>query len=156
MGRSSDRKKQVQKAAELPGYQKKVPRVDAVLDRGDHTSARVLWSFAYFDDYDWGTSGEGATAASDSFFEIAKKLKSYSTRTWNEIRADRKRDHSAQPAQLCKKAQERLRTIQLDDVDVLFRFRLTGTHRLWGYQCGQYFVVLWWDPDHQVWPMSGD
>lgn len=160
MGRSSEEKKakleklRARQAQTMPGY-KKVPKVAPVSPGDDHQAAPVLWSFAYFDDYDWRRTA-GGTSEPVSFVDVAKKLKEYSARTWHQIKADRARDHAAEPHKLCKEARDRLVEIQLDDIDELFRFRFTGPQRLWGCQCNQHFVVLWWDPDHQVWPISAD
>lgn len=161
MGRSSEEKKRAkleklraQLSQTMPEY-RKVPKVAPVLQAADHQSAPVLWSFAYFDQYDW-RQNDRSNNPHVGFAEVAQKLREYSNRTWNEIKADKKRDHPAEPHELCKAAQERLLHIGLDDVDVLFRFRFSARQRLWGYQCNQHFVVLWWDPDHQVWPMAND
>jgi hypothetical protein len=34
----------------------------------------------------------------------------------------------------------------------MFRFRLAGERRLWGYRVGRTFHVVWWDWDHKVYP----
>ncbi|MDK8636685.1 hypothetical protein QP866_02440 [Corynebacterium imitans] len=36
----------------------------------------------------------------------------------------------------------------------LFRFRLSGEARLWGFRSGALFRILWYDPEHQVSPVS--
>ncbi len=46
----------------------------------------------------------------------------------------------------------RLDEIERDDIDCLFEIRLDGTTRVWGARRGNVFHVLWWDPDHEVWP----
>ena len=59
--------------------------------------------------------------------------------------------HAQSIGTLEKEAQDRLKALKLDDLDELFRFRLTGTRRLWGFRGdGDEFFVLWWDPDHNV------
>jgi len=81
-------------------------------------------------------------------------LRDYSRRTWGEISGDTTRDHPATPDDICQAARKRLTDLDLDDVAELFRFRFTGTQRLWGFRDRKYFIVLWWDPDHQVWPSA--
>jgi hypothetical protein len=50
-------------------------------------------------------------------------------------------------------AQQRLVDLNLDDQTALWRLRLTGTARLYGLMYDDaVFHVLWWDPDHKVWP----
>jgi hypothetical protein len=50
-----------------------------------------------------------------------------------------------------KQTRDRLIELEHDDEDIAC-LRLSGTGRLWGFRRGRYFHVLWWDPDHQVWP----
>lgn len=50
-----------------------------------------------------------------------------------------------------KEARERLVDLEHDDEDIA-ALRLSGPGRLWGFRRGRYFHVLWWDPDHRVWP----
>lgn len=38
--------------------------------------------------------------------------------------------------------------------DSLARFRLGGTQRLYGFLIDHEFHVLWWDPNHEIWPSS--
>ncbi len=49
-------------------------------------------------------------------------------------------------------ATRRISELELDDEDELHRLRLTGERRLYGLLRGRDFYVLWWDPNHQVWP----
>lgn len=48
----------------------------------------------------------------------------------------------------------RLQDIEMDDIDALSRFRLSGTRRLYGTRLGNEFSILWWDPNHEVWPST--
>lgn len=108
----------------------------------------VRWSFRYFDPCAWG--GENKPEA--TFREIAGRLKETESRPWTEILHNRKRDHYVVAAELTTEAQKRLLSSPLKDFDILFRFRFTGLHRLWGVREGDYFLVLWWDPEHNVCP----
>jgi hypothetical protein len=44
-----------------------------------------------------------------------------------------------------------VRQNKLDEIfgDSIFRFRMTGEQRLWGFRDGHVFHVLFWDPGHQ-------
>lgn len=84
--------------------------------------------------------------------EIFKKLKEYESMKWKEIFKDKKRNHSVSIDQLVKAAQNRLQELRHDDIDELFRLRFTGTQRIWGILEGHIFNILWWDPDHTVYP----
>lgn len=85
--------------------------------------------------------------------------------TWAEIRSHttggrtgHKKHHDMPVAEICNDAKERLASMRLDEVigDNLFRFRLSGTQRLWGFITENTFHVLWWDPEHKVYPTSAD
>ncbi|WP_430781992.1 hypothetical protein [Actinoplanes sp. G11-F43] len=76
--------------------------------------------------------------------------------TWREIRAQmsggHRKHHSQDLVTLEKEAQQRFLHLRLDEVvgDELFRFRLEGAVRLWGFLDEAVFHVLWWDAGHQV------
>jgi hypothetical protein len=36
--------------------------------------------------------------------------------------------------------------------ETMFRFRLSGEKRLWGFRNHEIFHVVWWDPEHKVCP----
>ncbi|MDX6649080.1 MAG: hypothetical protein QOJ97_1031 [Solirubrobacteraceae bacterium] len=80
---------------------------------------------------------------------------------WNDIesqetgtRKRRRKHHSQSIGSLDTAAQADLRKRKLDETfgDEMFRFRLSGKSRLWGFRAKRVFHVIWWDPDHQVYP----
>lgn len=81
---------------------------------------------------------------------IINKLGDFETMTWGDIEGPN--NHSVEKYKLIKDAQQRLESINQDDVDELFSFRLNGRNRVWGIRDGQVFKLLWWDPEHQVCP----
>lgn len=92
--------------------------------------------------------------------DVLHYLNDFSGKTWAEIEAERtggrnrhKKHHSMEVASLPKEARNRLGQHLGDDApDTLFRFRLSGTNRLWGIRDGAIFHILWFDADHQVYP----
>ncbi len=81
--------------------------------------------------------------------------------TWDEVRAQtasgHKRHHYHPVASVCADAQKRIEDLELDDMPVkMFRFRLTGEQRLWGWEENGVFHALWWDPNHRVYPTEPD
>lgn len=90
----------------------------------------------------------------DQTFAILDKLKSYESKTWNEITSDKKRDHSISVKNLDKHAKDRLLELKYDDFDNLFRLRFEGKQRLWGIKEGFLFKILWWDEEHTVCPST--
>jgi hypothetical protein len=77
---------------------------------------------------------------------------------WTEIlrmNSGGHRKHHDQPIDtIVAEAQDDLRRHHLDEIfgDTMFRFRLSGTKRLWGFRVGRIFHAVWWDADHQVYP----
>lgn len=78
------------------------------------------------------------------------------TQTWQEIESEgaggHRRNHAHPVTDLSKQVQKRLREIG-DGEEQIFRFRLDGSTRLWGFRSGNLFRVLWYDPEHQVYPV---
>ena len=119
----------------------------------------------YQDHYpSWGVGrmdmeGEWSCARFDPahFLDLLDKLKEYERLKWREIdtRYDLKRLHHyidlAHP-KLSKGVAERVAAMQVD-ADRVFSFHITATRRLWGVRDGPCFRVLWWDPDHTVYPV---
>jgi hypothetical protein len=92
--------------------------------------------------------------------EIIAFLKQMERLTWTEIRSQTHggghlRHHPIPVESLCAEAQRRLQQLRLDDLDELFEFRLGSRRRLWGAVPDDgIFCVLWWDPQHQVYPVE--
>lgn len=112
-----------------------------------------VWSIIIFDhESEWG---KDRCQEEDSLWvHIFPGLLNYEKRTWGEILGNRKRDHSCSIDSISKKARDRLKELKLDDIDSLFRFRLSGKQRVWGIREGRVFKLLWWDPDHEVYPST--
>lgn len=82
--------------------------------------------------------------------------------TWAEIERQqtgsanaRHKKHHEQPIEsIVSPAQKNLDRLKLPELfgDAIFRFRLGGSQRLWGFRQGAIFHVVWWDPDHNVYP----
>lgn len=51
-------------------------------------------------------------------------------------------------------ASRRIKEIKRDDEDQIHRLRCSGTQRLYGVMREHVFHVLWWDPEHEVWPST--
>jgi hypothetical protein len=120
----------------------------------DANKQTPVWSVSKFDhDGIWGKDKFGDHTI--IWDELLPKLSSYETMTWNDIYRNKKRDHSVEVWKLIKEARDRLAELKLDETEELFRFRLSGTGRLWGIRNGRVFILLWWDPDHEICP-SGE
>jgi hypothetical protein len=119
-------------------------------DPGDANLLSPIWSIATFDlEGPWGRRGLKEAHLWDHIFP---KLRDYESMSWNEIYRNKQRDHSVEVEGIIKRARDRLVVLRLDDLDELFRFRLTGKMRVWGIRDGRVFKILWWDPEHEIWP----
>jgi hypothetical protein len=49
-------------------------------------------------------------------------------------------------------AQKRARERFSDDHDAIHEFRISGAKRLWGLLYDNEFSIIWWDPNHVVFP----
>lgn len=50
------------------------------------------------------------------------------------------------------RVQKRLNELRLDDYNELFSLRLSAKERVFGVLFGNVLKLLWYDPEHQVWP----
>ncbi|MDX3183535.1 hypothetical protein PV334_20015 [Streptomyces sp. ME02-7008A-1] len=51
-----------------------------------------------------------------------------------------------------REALGRLDILGLSDMTRIWKLRIGGPGRLWGFLVGNVFHVVWWDPRHEVWP----
>ena len=55
---------------------------------------------------------------------------------------------------LSKDAKKRLRYLDRDDLDDLWSFRISGERRFWCIKHENIYALLWWDPNHTVYPVA--
>lgn len=78
--------------------------------------------------------------------------------SWREIEAmmsgGRRKHHSQELKSITRKAKKDAERQELAETfgDELFRFRLGSKRRLWGFRRDRTFHVIWWDPEHKVYP----
>ncbi|MDE0309513.1 MAG: hypothetical protein OXI60_06735 [Acidiferrobacterales bacterium] len=87
--------------------------------------------------------------------QVIEKLQEFEKKNWNEIISSG--SHPILVGKLVKPARNRLQEIELDDIDQLMSFRLSGKERVWCIQQQQskgVMKVLWWDPNHEVCPVT--
>jgi hypothetical protein len=145
------------RAIEVPSKQPKTTSAAARSSQGD----KPTFSFEYADrasneTWAFDLSPEESRALLEFLCEMGRL-------TWREIEAqqtggtNRHRKHHDQPIDtLEKKAQEHIAKRRLNETfgDDIFRFRLGGEVRLWGFRDGAVFHVLWWETDHGVYPVD--
>lgn len=89
--------------------------------------------------------------------EILPKLQNFESQTWGDIELRSNGKHHFIPVtDLCADAKARLPETKFDGLEDLFSLRLEGAMRLWGSREGNVFQVVWYDPEHQVYPVEKD
>ena len=91
---------------------------------------------------------------------IIMKLRDYEGMTWQEImsasggKSEGTNNHFEDVADLCKEAQNRLIELHMEDVDRIFSLRLASRKRLYGTIEEGIFFVIWYDPNHEIYPLE--
>ena len=114
------------------------------------------------DGWSWGVPRDWSTTHGNAY--VADFLSQYhNTKTWRETEEEKtagkgetvKKKHvSYSVGDICQEAQNRLFAIKLDDLDEVFRFRITNKERLYGFIIGNTFHTLWFDPTHDIFPVG--
>lgn len=92
--------------------------------------------------------------------DVLKYLKGLESQTWRSIltdtsgRADNTRNHAIGIDRLCKDAQKRAEEIKLDEFDELVSIAISGTGRVWGVLLDGVYYIVWFDPQHEVYPVT--
>jgi hypothetical protein len=92
----------------------------------------------------------------DQYYRILERLKELERLTWKEIVTNPGHSHNhhyMDQSVICGEAKGRLEALQID-VERVFSIRITSKERLWGIREAACFRILWWDPDHSVYPVA--
>lgn len=85
---------------------------------------------------------------------ILEKLHEYESKNYDEI--TRAGSHPIEVYRLSDAAKARLKEIQMDDIESLMSFRCEGDDRVWCIPQNGVMRILWYDPDHMVYPVAKD
>lgn len=83
---------------------------------------------------------------------VHQRLSAFERMTYGEIEG--RQNHQIPVKQLGKAARDRLMQLGFDDFDSLLSLRVTKTERIWGVKATNGISLLWWDPEHTVYPMN--
>ncbi len=90
---------------------------------------------------------------SEKWEDIIRKLSDFEGMTWGQIEGSDTGSHLVEVVDCPNQAvQKRLEELKLDDLDTLFSLRLAGAERIFGILEGAILKLLWYDPNHTVWP----
>ena len=130
-------------------------------DQSPRTAADVDWIRkaspvwrTHLMDFD-GPFGWSSVSA-DGMRKIQTSLKSYESMKWQDIDSKKScgaielRDVDAKS----RAARTRLVAIGYSQFETLYKLRVDTKSRIWGIRDRHVFQLLWWDPDHQVYPMN--
>lgn len=87
-------------------------------------------------------------------------LKNYHNQfTWPQIEGQktqgRKKHVSYPPGTIVKEARDRLIELKKDDLEeFIFRFRISGKQRLYGFRLDDIFYCVWFDRSHKICPSN--
>lgn len=88
----------------------------------------------------------------DEARRVLDRLRSFETMTWKQIIVDAgHHNHLVPVADLCRQAQA---CPEVSDVDEVMSLRVTQASRIFGIMSGSVCRLLWWDPEHEVYPMN--
>ena len=110
----------------------------------------LAWRFSKAD---LGGPYSCGTFTYDDFLMLWDKLRSFEKMNSAELWKGGS-FHEISVGDIGKEAQARLQAVALDDVDYLYSFRMNATCRLWCVKHENLMSLLWWDKDHQVYPVS--
>lgn len=128
-------------------FLKKVPRIDPSIETNP-MKLNLSWQFEFLDiKGPWGWDN----IEKEYFFsKILSTIIDFETMKWEEIL--NRNNHEVNISQIIKDAQKRLRELNLDDIETLVSLRIMGAVRIWGIRVHNCFKVLWWDPEHKIFP----
>jgi hypothetical protein len=134
----------------IPKDEKK-PRQSPQHNPGSIINVKPSWRFGMLDLK--GPWGWEKIDKKDVLTEIIEKLKNFETMTWGEIERTNK-SHLIPCNNIVRQAKDRLIELELDDLDGIYSIRLKSRERIWGKREIEAFYVIWWDPEHTVYPVS--
>ena len=96
-------------------------------------------------------------AGSDRSGIILPKLRDFEGLTWAEIKRQthghgKSSNHHVPVNKMLNKVGKRLAELNLDETGQLFSLRLDSRKRIYGIKIGSVLRVIWYDPDHRLYP----
>jgi hypothetical protein len=131
-----------------PGPAKGLSRPSPLPD-AETSDERLCWRFRHVDHAGpWSFT----TVTSEVLCAILTKLSDFESMTVSEaFRGNPGKDYDVTEVPH-RDVPGRLDAIGLGDQTRISRFELQGKWRLYGFRLDNVFHVVWWDPEHQIWP----
>ncbi|BDR53130.1 hypothetical protein KIM372_10370 [Bombiscardovia nodaiensis] len=128
--------------------------IAAVKDRSQLNSMHIIFRFDAVDlegDCPWSLAN--MTVADHA--ELLAKLKEYERSTVGELTSATMHNFTIyHDFSRCPNSQavQRLGSHYEREGDSIARFSLSGKKRLYGFLIDNHFHIVWWDPEHEIWP----
>lgn len=111
---------------------------------------KLVWKVARIDDNSpWGWN---QITCPDFLRNIWDKMRNFETMPWSEILG--RHHHAIAINDIIQPAQNRLEQLGYDDQAELVSFRLSNTERIWAIRSGAEAFLIWWDPNHEIYPSA--
>lgn len=125
------------------------PKIPAYLGDPTLEGCHLCWRFSSADIN--GPFSCGSFTHND-FTQFWDRLRAFEAKSVAELKAAQC-FHGVPCANISKKAKERLKEIDKDDLDIVYGFHIMGKCRLWCMKHENILSVLWWDRNHEVYPV---
>lgn len=111
------------------------------------SNVNPIWSFA---SVDLGGPWKFSAIPQEDLADVLQKLGSFEGMTWEQLGS--RGCHEVRVDELDKQARDRLRQLNQNSLDKLYSIRMDGRSRIWGIRRQNVIQILWWDPQHLVYP----
>lgn len=89
----------------------------------------------------------------EDFRQLWDRLRSFEGKNAEELHANGSL-HEVSIENISREAKQRISELKYDDIDSIHSFRIDGKCRLWCMKYQNIFCILWWDKDHEVYPVE--
>lgn len=145
------KKRQPQKTKGFNPPSKKTPQ--KAQDPISYEDKNFIWRVSNnYIDYDNPKIGWGKVDILDFLKKIVQSLHTYEGFQWKQVRC-RDHCHSWELNEIPSEFYRRLQELNID-VDRIFQISLGSKSRIFGHIDRQIFYLIWYDPDHEFWPMD--
>lgn len=91
----------------------------------------------------------------ENLVQVLERLKDHESRRWKEILLDKSNGSiEISNERIAAEAKTRFVDLGFHDFDTIWKLRVNGPGRVWGIRIGRTLHIVWWDPDHGVYPMN--
>lgn len=129
-----------------------------VVKDGSRFGAKITWCRSQADVKDFWSWGEPRAWLEQEWTEeIHPPFVHFQNLTWGEVDSfssdsGHKMHHGHEIGDLIPEVQDRWKELELEQFESVFRFRLSGVKRAWGYILQSHFFLVWWDRKHSFYP----